>query len=110
MLALDGPVAPRLNAGVDLLVQLAHRTGIDARAPQGLRDVLNTADRDARQVHLDERLLDRGLAAPVALDDLGLKREFTEAWHLEVYLAHARLQLPGVAAGPRIDPVRAALV
>lgn len=39
------------------------------KPPQDLRDVLDAPRRDAREVHLDHRLLDRGLPAPVALDD-----------------------------------------
>src|SRR3974377_358129 len=40
MLAFDAPVPPGLDLGVDLLVQVRHRTRAHPRAPQRLRDVL----------------------------------------------------------------------
>src|SRR5262249_8390246 len=43
VVAGDGPVTPLLDAGVDLLVQLADGARRDLRAPQGLRYVLHTA-------------------------------------------------------------------
>src|SRR5262249_61543308 len=75
VLPLDGAVAPGLDAAVDLLVQLADRARTDPCTPQRLRNVLDTADGDAGQVHLDQGLLDARLAALIALDDLRLQGE-----------------------------------
>ena len=58
VLALERPVAPRLDLAVDLLVQLTDGAGADLRAPEGLGDVLHAAHAHAGQVHLDQRLLD----------------------------------------------------
>jgi len=44
MLALDPPVPPSLDLGVDLLVQVGHRARADTGAPQRLGDVLDPAD------------------------------------------------------------------
>src|SRR5207248_10204628 len=73
VILLARPLAPRPDAGVDLLVQLADGAGADARAPQRLGDVLDAPHGDARQVHLHQRLLHRRLAPPVALDHLALE-------------------------------------
>src|SRR5207248_7632309 len=54
VLLLDRPLAPRPDAGVDLLVQLADGAGADARAPQRLGDVLDAPHGDARQVRSEE--------------------------------------------------------
>src|SRR5262249_18048688 len=110
VLPLDGPVAPLLDAGVDLLIQLADRARADLRAPQGLRDVLDTADGDAGQVHLDQRLLDGGLAAAVALDDLRLERQLPQPGDVQLDLAGPGVQGARVAAGPGVEAVGGALV
>src|SRR6516165_841162 len=74
VLALDRTVAPGLDRPVDLLVQVRHRRGRYPCPPQCLRDVLDPAHRYPRQIHLDQRLLDRALAPPIALDDGRLER------------------------------------
>ena len=51
-------------------------------APQCFGDVLDPAYRDPGQIHLDQSLLDRALAPPVALDDRrleGLRPELPES-------------------------------
>ena len=73
VLALDRSIAPGLDRPVDLLVQVRHRRWRHPRAPQGFRDVLDPAHRDPGQIHLDQGLLDRALAPPVALDDRRLE-------------------------------------
>src|SRR5262249_21854198 len=108
--ALDGAVPPLLDAGVDRLVQLADRARADLRTPQGLRDVLDTADGDAGQVHLDEGLLHGGLAAAVALDDLRLEGQLAQAGYLQLDLASLGVQGAGVAAGAGVQAVGGALV
>jgi hypothetical protein len=42
--------------------------------PQRLGDVLDPANRDTGQIHLDQGLLDRALAPPVTLDNGRLER------------------------------------
>ena len=63
--ALQGAVAPVLDVDVGFLVQLADGGGRDLAAPQRLGDVLHPAYGDARQVHLDERLLHAALPAAI---------------------------------------------
>src|SRR6202035_4344792 len=79
MLTLDPPVPPGLDLGVDLLVQVRHRTRADTSTPQRLGDVLDPADRNPSQIHLDQRLLDRALAPAVTLDDGPSRRSGSEA-------------------------------
>src|ERR1700721_3891375 len=104
MLALDPPVPPGLELGVDLLVQVRHRARADAGAPQCLGDVLDPADPNPSQVHLDQRLLDRALAPAVTLDDGRLEGLAPKLRNLEVYFARYRVQRPFVAAGPGVLP------
>lgn len=58
-----------LDFAVHLLVQVAHRRGACAGAPQELGDVLHATHGYACQVHLDERLLHGRFPAPLALYD-----------------------------------------
>src|SRR6516164_2680010 len=74
VLALDRTIAPGLDCPVDLLVQVRHRRGRHPRPPQCLRDVLDPAHRHPGQIHLNQRLLHRALAPPIALDDSRLER------------------------------------
>ena len=46
---------------VDLLVQVRHRARADTGAPQRFGDVLDPADRDPCQIHLDQRFLNRAI-------------------------------------------------
>src|SRR5262249_56829676 len=70
VLPLDGAVAPGLDAAVDLLVQLADRARTDPCTPQRLRNVLDTADRDARQGQLDQGPPRAPTAAAICAEDL----------------------------------------
>jgi hypothetical protein len=110
MLALDPPVPPGLDLGVDLLVQVRHRARADTGAPQRLGDILDPADRNARQVHLNQRLLDRALAPTVTLDDGRLEGQAPKLRNLEVYFARYCVQRPLVAAGPGVPPALGAFV
>ena len=74
--------------------------------PQDLADVLDAPCGDAGQVHLDDGLLDRGLAPFVALDDGGGEAHPLELGHLERGLARRRGEAALVVAGA----VRRALV
>ena len=81
--ALQGAVSPVLDVDVGFLVQFADGGGRNLAAPQGLRDVLHTAHGNARQIHLDERLLYAALPAAIPLDDGGLKGHALEPRHVE---------------------------
>ena len=110
MLAFDAPVPPGLDLGVDLLVEVRHRARAHPRAPQRLGDVLHPPDRNARQIHLDQRFLDRALPPAVALNNGRLKGLAPQLRNLEVDLAGAGLQRPFIAASSGILPGLAALV
>src|SRR5215204_5677624 len=98
MFALNAPVPPGLDLGVDLLVQVRHRARAHPRAPQRLGDVLDAAHRNARQIHLDQRFLDRALPPAVALDDGRLESLAPQLRNLKVDLASAGLQCSFIAA------------
>src|SRR5262249_28795027 len=116
VLALDRTIAPRLDRPVDLLVQVRYRRGRHPRPPQCLRDVLDPAHRHPGQIHLDQRLLHRALAPPIALDDSRLERLLAQLRSPQPYLAsfgpQAALVVPsaGIAApGAALTPHRPAL-
>ena len=81
--ALQGAVAPVLDVDVGFLVQLADGSGRNLAAPQCLGDVLHMAHGNARQVHLDERLLHAALPAAIPLDDGCLEGHAFEPRHVE---------------------------
>src|SRR3954470_927076 len=110
MLTLDAAVPPSLDFGVDLFVEVGHCTRAHPRPPQSFGDVLHPTHRNARQIHLDQRLLDRALAAPVPVDDRRLKGLAAQLWNLEIHFARAGLQCPLIAAGPGVLTSLAALV
>src|SRR5215510_9800552 len=106
VLAFDRTIAPGLDCPVDLLVQLRHCRGRHPRAPQCLRDVLDPAHRHPGQIHLDQRLLHRALAPPIALDDRRLERLLAQLRYPQPYLASLGLQaaLVMASAGYRDAP------
>src|SRR5258708_32388675 len=110
MLTLDAGVPPSLDLGVDLFVEVGHCARAHPRPPQSFGDVLHPTHRNARQIHLDQRFLDRALAAAVPVDDRRLKGLAAQLWNLEIYFARAGLQCPLIAAGPGVLPSLAALV
>ena len=110
MLALDPPVPPGLDLGVDLLVQVRHCARADTGAPQRLGDVLDPADRNPRQIHLDQRFLDRTLPPAVALDDRCLKGLAPQLRNLEVHFPGHGVQRALIATGPGILPTLAAFI
>ena len=69
MLTLDGAVPRSLDLGVDPFVEVGHCARAHPRPPQSFGDILYPTRRNARQIHLDQRLLDRALAAAVPVDD-----------------------------------------
>src|SRR5262249_31389193 len=98
VLALDRTIAPRLDRPVDLLVKVRHRRGRHPRAPQCLRDVLDPAHPYPGQIHLAQRLFDRALAPPIALDDRRLERLLAQLRYPQPYLASLGLQAALVVA------------
>lgn len=87
MRALDRLVPPGLDLASHLLVELADSGGADARAPQGLRDVLDPAHGHPGVIHLQERLLHGGLPALVALNDGRLEWQRAQLGDLQRDLA-----------------------
>src|SRR5271156_3800361 len=85
MLAFDAAVPPSLDLGVDLLVEVRHRARAHPRAPQGFGNVLNPTHRNPRQIHLDQRLLNRALPPAVAFYDRRLKGLPAQLGNLEVH-------------------------
>src|SRR6476646_498802 len=75
-----------------------------------LRDVLDPADRNPRQIHLDQRFLDRALPPAVAFADRRLNGLAPPLRNLAIDLASAGLQHPLVTASPGISPSLAALI
>src|SRR5215467_3515149 len=110
VVALDRTIAPRLDRPVDLLVQVRHGRGRHPRAPQCLRDVLDPAHRYPCQIHLDQRLFDRALATPVALDNRRLEGLRPKLGDLQPYLAGLGPQLALIVARARVPTRLAALV
>src|SRR5262249_58711965 len=111
-LPLDRTIAPRLDGPIDLLVQVRHCRGRHPRAPQSLRNVLDPAHRYPGQIHLDQRLFDRALAPPIALDDRRLERLPAQLRNPQPHLAGLGLKAALVAAagvtatcGPALPPL-----
>ena len=102
----QGPASPLLDRLEGLVVEIGDRAGGDARAPQDLADVLDAARGHPGQAHLDDGLLDAGLAPFVALDDGGGEAHALELGHLERDLARRRGESALVVPGA----VRRALV
>src|SRR5262245_2561177 len=86
--------ARTIAPGLDCPVQVRHRRGRHPRPPQCLRDVLDPAHR----IHLDQRLLHRALAPPIALDDRRLERLLAQLRYPQPYLASLGLQAALVVA------------
>ncbi len=96
---LERAVPPCLHRLEGLLVEVGDGRGGHARAPQDLAHVLDAPRRDAREVHLDHRLLDAGLPPAVALDDRRGEAHALELGHPDRHLAGRRRELPLVASG-----------
>ena len=82
----------------------------DPAADQLLGHVFHRPDRQARQVHLHQRLFDRRLLPAIPFDDQRVQRRLAKAGHLQLDFSHPRLQLPRVMAGPTIRPFLAVLI
>src|ERR1700683_1193679 len=110
MLAFDAPVPPSLDLGVDPLIEVGHCAWAHTRAPECFRDIFHAPDRYPRQIHLNQRFLDRTLPSAVALDDCLLKGLAPQLRNPEIHLASAGLQRPFIAASPTILPSFAAFI
>lgn len=106
----QGPASPLLDRLESLVVQVGDRAGGDARAPEDLADVLDAPRRHAGQVHLDDGLLDRGLAPLVALDDRRGEAHALELGHPERDLARRGGEASLVVAGAVRRPPVGALI
>src|SRR5262249_60894343 len=78
--------------------------------PQSLRDVLAPAPRSPGQIHPDQRLFDRALAPPIALDDRRLERLPAQLRNPQPHLTGLGLQAALVVAGAGIATCGAALI
>ena len=92
------------------LSRVGHRARAHSRAPERFGDSLHSPHRNARQIHLDQHLLDRGLASAVAFDDRSLKGLAPQLRYLEIDVPGTGLQHPLAAASPGIVPSFAAFV
>src|SRR5262245_28241065 len=110
MLARDRLIAPGVDRCVDLLVEVRDRRRRYPCAPQGLGDVLDPTHRYARQVHLDQGLLDRALAPSVTLDDRSLERLRAKLRYFQPHFAGFCLQLAFVVAGASVPPCLCTLI
>jgi hypothetical protein len=110
VLALDPPVPPGLDLGVDLLVQVRHRARTDTGAPQCLGDVLDSTDQNPCQIHLDQRFLDRALPPAIALYDGRLEGLAPQLGNLEVHFPRHRVKRAAIAPGSGILPALASFI
>ena len=108
VLALERPVPPLLDRGEGLVVEVGDGAGRHAGAPQYLADILDAPGGHAGEAHLDDGLLDAGLAPAVSLDHRGLERGAAQLRHVELHLARRRDELSlAVARAVRLAPCRA---
>ncbi len=110
MLSLNGPLAPFYDLGVDLLVQVRNRAWRYPGAPQGLGDIFNPANRNARQIHLNQGLFDTAFPALIALDNGCLESLATQLRHPQLHFARLGVKGPLIAACPCILAAFIALV
>ena len=96
--SLQGAVAPVLDVNVGFLIQFADGSGRDLAAPQCLGDVLHPAHGDARQIHLDERLLDAAFPAAIPLDDGRFEGHALEPGHMERDITRGRGEVAVIVA------------
>ncbi len=79
--------APLLDVFVGFLIEVADCTRGYTGSPQGLGDILDPADRNTGQVHLDQGFLNRGLTTAVTLNDGCFKLNALELWNMECDVA-----------------------
>ena len=107
---LQRPRAPRVDVPVHLLELVAQRLGRHPLAPQQLADVVHLPGGDARQVHVDEGLLDAFLAPAVTFDHGGLEDRALQFRHLELEPAGLGGEFAFVVAGAVRPPLPGTLV
>src|SRR6185437_67588 len=88
----------------------SHRARAQPGTPQRFGDVLNSAHRYSRQVHLHQSLLDRALASFIPLDNRSLKRQSTQLRYPHLHLAGLALELALIVASSAIYLIRRPLV
>ena len=98
VVALERPPAPGLDRRERLPVEVGDGAGGHGRSPEEFGDVLDSPGRDAREVHLDDGLLDRGLAPAVALDDGRLEGCAAQLRHVELDLSGSGDELSRIVA------------
>ena len=108
--AVERPLPPGLDGREGPLVEVGDGAGGHRRSPQEFGDVLDPPGGDAREVHLDDGLLDRSLAPAVALDNGRLEGRAAQLRHAELDLAGARDEPPRVVAAAVGLPARRPLV
>ena len=108
--ALERPLPPCLDGREGPLVEVGDGAGGHRRPPEELGDALGPPGGDARQAHLDDGLLDRGLAPAVALDDGRPEGRAAEFRHAELGLPGPGDELSGVVAAAVGLPARRPLV
>ena len=110
VLALQRPRAPRVDLVAHLLELVAQRLGRHPLAPQQLADVVHLPGGDARQVHVDEGLLDAFLAPAVTFNHGGLEDRALQFRHLELEPAGLGGEPASVVAGAVRPPLPGTLV
>ena len=110
VIALERPLAPGLDGRERLLVEVGDGAGGHGRSPEEFGDVLDSPGRDAREVHLDDGLLDRSLAPAVALDNGRLEGRAAQLRHVELDLSCPGDELSRVVAAAVCPPACRPLV
>ncbi len=117
-------VPPAIDVNVGPLVPFADGGRGDLAAPQGLGDILHSADGRTGQIHLNERFLHAAFPAAIAFNDGCLKRRALAPRHMQCDVAGgggevtdggrcgsfggprcARNGLPASASPPRLPTV-----
>ena len=98
MPALQRSVAPILDVDVCFLIQLTDGGGRYLAAPEGLSDILNTPDRYASQVHLDEGFFHAAFPTAILLDDSCFKGDSFEFRYFEGNISGSGGEITAVMA------------
>ncbi|OZG61512.1 fimbrial isopeptide formation D2 domain-containing protein, partial [Bifidobacterium hapali] len=91
---------PRVDIRVDALELVAQSLRGHAITPQQLADIINLTRGHARQIHVNQRLLDALLAPPVTLDHGRLEHRALQFRYLQAHFPGLDGQITLVMAGP----------
>ena len=83
---------------IGFLVQLTNGSRRYLAAPQGFRNILYPAHRDACQVHLDEGFFHAALPAAIPLNDGRFKRDALKTGHMERDISGGGGKVPVIVA------------